>query len=67
MLQRFDRRTGLTAMEQTTGYPAAVTASDLAFRRLPPGARTPERLGYGADHLRDLRRRGLRIRRTRLG
>jgi lysine 6-dehydrogenase len=65
MLQRFDRRTGFSAMEQTTGFPAAATAADLAFRRLPPGARTPERLGYGPAHLRDLRRRGLRIRRGR--
>lgn len=66
MLQRFDPRTGFTAMEQTTGYPAAVTARDLALRLLPPGARTPERLGYGPAHLRDLRARGLRIRRTPL-
>ena len=40
---------------------------DLAFRRLPPGARTPERLGYGRAHLRDLARRGIRIRRVRIG
>ncbi len=66
LLQRYHRGTGFTAMEQTTGYPAAVTASDLAFRRLPPGATTPERLGYGPAHLRDLRRRGLRIRRLAL-
>jgi lysine 6-dehydrogenase len=66
MLQRHDPRTGFSAMEQTTGYPAAATAADLAFRRLAPGARTPERLGYGPAHLRDLRRRGLKIRRTTL-
>ena len=66
MLERFDPRTGFTAMERTTGYPAAVTASDLAFRRLPAGARTPERLGYGRAHLRDLARRGIRIRRRAL-
>ena len=67
LLERYDPRTGFTAMERTTGYPAAVTAADLAMRRIPPGARTPERLGYGPSHLRDLRRRGLRIRRSRLG
>lgn len=66
MLQHLDPRTGFTAMEQTTGYPAAVTAVDLASRRLPAGAYTPERAGYGPAHLRDLRRRGLRIRRLRL-
>ncbi len=66
LLQKYDPRTGFTAMEQTTGYPAAVTASDLAFGRIPPGARTPERIGYGKPHLADLRRRGLRIRLRRL-
>jgi lysine 6-dehydrogenase len=66
LLDRHDPRTGFTAMERTTGFPAAVTASDLAFRRLPAGARTPERLGYGRAHLRDLSRRGIRIRRVRL-
>ena len=66
MLQCLDPRTGFSAMEQTTGYPAAVTAYDLARRVLPPGARTPERLGYGAAHVRDLRRRGLGIRRSRI-
>ncbi len=57
----------MPAMEQTTGYPAAVTAADLAARRLPAGAYTPERCGYGPAHLRDLRRRGIRIRRRALG
>lgn len=64
MVQRFDPKTGFSAMEQTTGYPAAVTASDLAFRRLPAGARTPERLGYGRAHRADLKKRGLRLRRS---
>jgi lysine 6-dehydrogenase len=66
MLQRYDPRTGFTAMEQTTGYPAAATAFDLARRLLPPGARTPERLGFGPARVLALRRRGLRIRRTAL-
>ena len=66
MLQYFDQGTGFTAMEQTTGYPAAATAYDLARRRFPPGARTPERLGFGPERVRDLRKRGLRIRRAAL-
>ncbi len=66
MLQHFDERTGFTAMEQTTGYPTAVVAHALARRELKPGAFTPERAGFRAGHLRDLRKRGLKIRRTRL-
>jgi lysine 6-dehydrogenase len=66
MLEYLDPRTGFTAMERTTGYPAASIAADLAAGRLAPGARTPERLGYGPGRVRDLRRRGLRIRRSAL-
>jgi lysine 6-dehydrogenase len=62
-----DRRTGFTAMEQGTGYPTAVVAHALARRELKPGAYTPERAGFGKEHVTALRRRGLKIRRTRLG
>ncbi len=62
----YDDETGFRAMEQGTGYPAAVIAHDLARGKLKPGARTPERCGFGADHVRALRRRGLKIRRTKL-
>lgn len=67
MAQRFDEKTGFTAMEQTTGYPTAAIAHELAKRGLPHGTMTPDRLGLGADHLKQLRRRGLRIRRSPLG
>jgi len=66
MLQPFDEETGFTAMEQTTGYPAAAVAHAIARGAVAPGARTPERLGLGRGHLTALRRRGLRIRRVRL-
>jgi len=66
MLQPYDRKTGFTAMEQTTGYPTAAIAHLLAQGKVEPGARTPERLGLGAPHLTDLRKRGLKIRRTSL-
>jgi lysine 6-dehydrogenase len=67
MAQRFAEKTGFTAMEQTTGYPTAAIAHALAKRGLPHGTMTPDRLGLGAEHLKELRRRGLRIRRSRLG
>ena len=66
MLEYRDPRTGFTAMERTTGYPAAAIAADLAAGNLAPGARTPERIGYGPCRVDDLRRRGLRIRRSRI-
>jgi lysine 6-dehydrogenase len=64
MVQRFDGKTGFTAMEQTTGYPTAAVAHALAKRELPHGSMTPDRLGFGAAHLKELRKRGLRIRRA---
>ncbi|MHC4952260.1 MAG: saccharopine dehydrogenase family protein [Planctomycetota bacterium] len=64
MLQKFDDATGFTAMEQTTGYPTAVVATALARKELKPGAYTPDRAGFGAEHVEDLRKRGLRIRRS---
>jgi len=66
LFHRYDRRTRFTAMEQTTGYPAAAIAHALARREHAHGAFTPERLGLGARHLGELRRRGLAIRRSRL-
>ncbi len=64
MVQRFDAKTGFTAMEQTTGYPTAAIAHALARRILPHGTMPPDRLGLGAEHLKQLRRRGLKIRRS---
>jgi lysine 6-dehydrogenase len=66
MVHRFDEKTGFTAMEQATGYPTAAIAHALAKRGLPYGTMTPDRLGLGADHLKELRRRGLHIRRASL-
>jgi lysine 6-dehydrogenase len=66
LFQQYDKKTGFTAMEQTTGYPAAVVARDMALGKLRPGAYTPEKAGFDAGHVRDLRARGLAIRRTRI-
>jgi lysine 6-dehydrogenase len=66
MVQHFDETTGFTAMEQTTGYPTAAIAHALARRELPHGTMTPDRLGLGEAHLKELRRRGIRIRKIPL-
>jgi saccharopine dehydrogenase-like NADP-dependent oxidoreductase len=67
MVQRYDEKTGFTAMEQATGYPTAAVAQAIARHELPHGTMTPDRLGFGAAHLAELRRRGLRIRRMPIG
>jgi len=59
MLQRYDPKTGFTAMEQSTGYPAAATAHALARGEIEPGAHTPERCGFKKPRLTALRQRGL--------
>jgi lysine 6-dehydrogenase len=66
LLQYFDDATGFTAMEQATGFPAAVVAKAMARGELEPGAYTPEAAGFGEEHIRDLRARGLQIRRVAL-
>jgi len=66
MLQHFDEQTGFSAMEQTTGYPTALIALAMVRGELKPGAYTPDRCGFGAEHIRDLRARGLNIRRSTL-
>jgi lysine 6-dehydrogenase len=66
LLQYHDDATGFTAMEQTTGYPTAVVAQAMARGELEPGAYTPDGAGFGEEHIRDLRGRGLQIRRSTL-
>ena len=66
LLQYHDDATGFTAMEQTTGYPTAVVAQAMVRGGLEPGAYTPDGAGFGDEHLRDLRGRGLQIQRKPL-
>jgi lysine 6-dehydrogenase len=58
-----DRRSGLTAMERTTGFSAAIVALMLGRGQVGcAGAFTGENCVPSAAYIRELRRRGLRLR-----
>lgn len=59
----YDRRSGLTAMMRTTAFPASIVAQWLAQGRVSPGVQSPETGLPPDDFLRELRRRGLHLRR----
>lgn len=61
MIEFADPETGFTAMERTTGYPAALVVEDIARGRTPPGAVAIEEAVDPEDHIRRLARRGIRI------
>jgi len=56
-----DPQTGFTAMERTTGFPAAIVLAALAAERVPPGAHRLETVPFGPTLLDDLRARGLEM------
>lgn len=56
-----DEATGFTAMERTTGFPAAMVVAALAHEVVPPGAHRLETVPFGPGLLDDLARRGLRV------
>jgi len=58
-----DKRSGLTAMERTTGFSAAIVALMLGRGQIKcAGAFTGENCVPSAAYIRELRRRGLRLR-----
>jgi lysine 6-dehydrogenase len=61
MLDRFDPRTGMTAMMRTTGFPAAIVALMLARREIDPGARPVEVAVPSGPFLEEAALRGLRF------
>ncbi|MBI3268059.1 MAG: saccharopine dehydrogenase NADP-binding domain-containing protein [Planctomycetes bacterium] len=64
MLDRFDRRTGLTAMMRTTAFPLSIVAQMLASRRVTGCGALPQEACIPAeDFLEELGRRGVVVRR----
>lgn len=61
LLDFLDPATGFTAMERTTGFPAALVVAALAHGLVPPGAHRLETLPFGPSLLEQLRRRGLKL------
>jgi lysine 6-dehydrogenase len=64
LIDRHDARTGFTAMERTTAFPAAAVLHFQVRGLVPPGACTPERNLPFADYVAAVRKRGLRLRET---
>ncbi len=63
MVDYADKRSGLTAMERTTGFSAAIVALMLGRGQIAcTGAFTGENCVPSAEYIRELRQRGLRLR-----
>jgi lysine 6-dehydrogenase len=58
---RFDEKTGFTAMERTTGWDAAIVAEMMAHGLTPRGAGGVESFVPAVPFMTELRRRGFHI------
>ena len=59
LVDRFDEKTGITAMMRTTGYSLSITGQLQAKREVPAGVHTPDE-GVPADrYVAELRKRGV--------
>ena len=63
LVDRFDRRSGLTAMMRTTAFPLSITAQLLARGGVPPGVHTQEEVIPANWFLQQLAKRRIKIRR----
>ena len=63
MRDTYDRRSGLTAMMRTTAFPTSIAVQLLARGEIPPGVHTLEQAVPAEEFLRELRRRGVQVRR----
>jgi lysine 6-dehydrogenase len=61
MLDRFDEKTGFSAMERTTGFHAAIVAQAIARGEVPAGALPPERAVSAARMVEELARREIQV------
>jgi lysine 6-dehydrogenase len=67
LLDRFDPRTGITAMMRTTGFSLAITGTMQAQRRIAPGAWVPSEIVPAEEYLNELRDRGIEVEYTEEG
>jgi lysine 6-dehydrogenase len=61
LVDRFDEKTGFTAMERTTGWDAAIVAEMMAHGSTPRGAGGVESFVPAVPFMNELRRRGFHI------
>lgn len=64
LVDRFDEKTGFTAMERTTGWDAAIVAEMMAHGVTPRGAGGVEKFVPPGTFMTELRRRGFNITET---
>ena len=64
LVDRFDEKTGFTAMERTTGWDAAIVAEMMAHGLTPRGAGGVETFVPAALFMNELQRRGFNIKET---
>jgi lysine 6-dehydrogenase len=64
LVDRFDEKTGFTAMERTTGWDAAIVAEMMAHGLTPRGAGGVENFVPAGAFMNELRRRGFNIKET---
>ncbi len=61
LVHYYDEKLGFTAMEQATGWHAAIMTEAIAMGRVPPGAVPVERALSGSDFVSEAARRGFDV------
>lgn len=63
LIDRFDEKTGITAMMRTTGFSLSITGQLQAKREVAPGVHTPDEGMPAARYIAELQKRGIALRR----
>jgi lysine 6-dehydrogenase len=64
LVDRFDAKNGISAMERTTGFSLSITGQMQADRKLKPGVFTPDQVIDPGLYIEELGKRGIEIRQT---
>ncbi len=64
LVDRYDQKNGISAMERTTGYSLSITGQLQADRKVRPGVFTPDQAVPGQAYIEELGRRGIEIRQS---
>jgi lysine 6-dehydrogenase len=62
LIDRFDPRNGISAMERTTGFSLSITGQLQADRKVKPGVLTPDQAMPADLYIEELGKRGIKIR-----
>ena len=64
LIDRFDQKNGISAMERTTGYSLSITGQLQADRKVKSGVFTPDQAISADLYIQELGKRGIEIRQT---